>query len=442
VVLVTIDTLRSRSIGAYGYSRAQTPNIDRLAAEGLLFENAYTPVPQTGPSHASILTGLHPARHGVLYNGWRLAEHFLTLAEILKANGYETIGAVSVEHITTPFGFAQGFDQFIDQNPLFDRFYSVGPNTGAHFSLVDMLRNPKLRHREASRFNPNSHQRTGDLTMDLVEDALEERGEGPFFLWLHLFDPHKPYQAPERYAAHFRKTEVTLPETPFPQDETRERFDLYDSEVAFTDVQIGRLLKALGSTLDDTLIVFTADHGESLGEHGRTGHSSHVTEEVAKVPLILRMPGRIPEGERETKRVFTMDIAPTILSFLDLPVAHEMNGEDIFTLEPGRPLFFQCESPSGFRLYGVLAGALKAVFTWSPEVDKEDWSLAKKELYDIENDSDEKKNLAAGEGETQYLLATRVMGDDTRAFYSDADVPMQEIDPATKQALEALGYVQ
>jgi arylsulfatase A-like enzyme len=441
VLLLTIDTLRANSVGAYGYGRARTPNIDRLAAEGLRFENAYTPVPQTGPSHATLLTGLHPIRHGVLYNGWRLAGRHLTLAEILKANGYETFGVVSVEHIASSFGFGQGIDVFIDHHPIFDRFYAVSPSLGLRFSLVQMISHNALREFEAGWFNPGSHERRADRTIDRILERMRERSDAPFFVWVHLFDPHSPYEPPPGFAESFRNVAVDLPETPFPVEETRGRFDRYDGEVAFVDEQVGRLLRALAPELGDTLVVFVADHGESLGEAGYRGHSGHVREEVVRVPLLLRWPGRVPAGKTEGRRTFTTDVVPAILSLLGLPIPAGLDGRDPREGGPDRPLFLQAQSPSGFRLRGVLEGDHKVFLTWPVATQKAGWSKGKWHAYHLRRDPGERRNLAKKQQRHETLPLTGRLVADTRAYFESADVERQEIGLSAIRALKSLGYL-
>jgi arylsulfatase A-like enzyme len=440
VVLVTLDTTRARNIGAYGYARARTRNLDRLAREGVRFAHAYTPVPQTAPSHATILTGLHPAHHGVLYNGWRLADTYVTLPEMLRARGYETAGAVSVVHLGRSFGFAQGMDTFFPHNQIFDRFYAFSPSTGGRFSIPAMLCTNALRRGAAVWFNTGSHSRRGDRTMDLALSWLARPHSQPFFLWVHLFDPHSPYSPPPGYVTPFRTGDAVLPKTPFSAKATRDLLDRYDGEIAFVDVQIGRLLRALESVRDQTLVVVVADHGESLGEHGWKGHNSHVTEEVIQVPLIMRFPGRIPAGRVETERVFTMDITPTVLDAAGLPIPKGLDGKSLFHPVGERPLLLQSESPNGFRLRGVLAGNLKIVHTWAASARGRSWSQGHVEIYNLARDQGETQNLNARGHVAPPAVAALTA--DMQRFFGASHVAQQEMSPATRAALRALGYVE
>lgn len=442
VLLITIDTLRASNIGAYGYARARTPHIDRLAREGVLFADAYTPVPQTGPSHASILTGLHPTKHGVRFNGWQLKENLVTLAEILKSHGYQTFGAVSVEHLTSPFGFAAGFDYFVDHNPIFDRFYTAGSSFHLRFSLVEMIRTNTLRSTAAAWFNPGSHQRRGDRTVDLLFEQLKLRSGKPCFLWLHLFDPHTPYESPPGYAEQFHKIDVELPETPFPVERTRRRFDNYDGEVAFTDEQVGRVLAALEKDSSDLLVIFVADHGESLGEGGYVGHSGHVRQESVRVPLILRWPGVLPAGSVEEGRVFTMDILPTVLDLLGLPLPVEVDGRNMFEKGPERPLFLQSRSPGGFVLHGVLEGDLKVFATRPNRSSVVDKRTGRRGAYDLSRDENEKINLFKHPDRPETLSRALALLAKGERFFEAAPAEPQTIDASARRALKALGYIQ
>ena len=231
IVIITVDTLRADRLGCYGFAPARTPYIDRLASEGVLVEHAIAPTPITLPSHASIFTGLYPPAHGVRDNGrYRLPDDVTTLAERLKADGYLTQAFVSSMVLHRRFNLNQGFDGYDDE------IRSEGDAKMFHFQ-----------------------ERSGARTMDRVTHWLET-GPGsspgtPFFLWIHLFDPHQPYEPPE--------------------EDAKRAPTLYDGEIASVDRQIGRFVDALKKrgSFDDTVLVFTSDHGESLGEHREATHA-------------------------------------------------------------------------------------------------------------------------------------------------------------------------
>ncbi len=256
LVIVTIDTLRADRLGAYGNTTVPTPNFDRLAREGTRALDATTHVPITRPSHTSLFTGRYPADHGVRDNiSLPLAKDIPTLAELLKAQGFTTAAFVSTFVLASSSGLDRGFDHY-------DDLAETGGQDGAA-SL-------------------SQAQRRGDDTLARVDQWLATRGADASAartaLWVHLYDPHDPYEPPAPFAAQFADRP-------------------YDGEVAWTDTLLGRLRASLEARKlwDDALVVVTADHGESLGEHGETGHGFFAYETTLKVPLVMRGPG-VPAG--------------------------------------------------------------------------------------------------------------------------------------------------
>ncbi len=275
VVVITLDTTRADRIGCYGYALAETPNIDALASRGTRFARAYTPVPLTIPAHASLFTGLLPPHHGVRDNGdQRLAAEATTLAERLSAEGWNTHAAVSAFVTQAHWGFGQGFDGYDD-----------------HLGVPS----DRLSWRA---------EREGSV---VVDDALAALAAGADFLWVHLFEPHAPYEPAEPFAARH-------PGRP------------YDGEIAAADHQVGRLLEVLP---EDALVVLAGDHGEGLGEGGEEQHGLLLGDATVHVPLILAGPG-VPVGVVEHP-VSLVDVAPTLLRLLGLPVEEELDGQDLLT---------------------------------------------------------------------------------------------------------------
>ncbi|HJS75217.1 MAG TPA: sulfatase, partial [Vicinamibacteria bacterium] len=262
LLVITIDTLRADRVGAYGDSKARTPHIDRLAHEGVLFEQAVAQVPVTLPSHASLFTGLLPPTHGVRDNTYfRLDSRAQTLAETLKASGYETAAFVAAFVLDGTFGLDQGFD-FYD-----DEVSGAATTTGT------------------------IAERRGELVSRSFVSWLEKRSsDRPFFAWLHFFDPHLPHAPPPPYEAS------------------------YGGEISYVDEQVGRVLEALAAKGegDDTLVVLTSDHGESLGEHGEKSHGFFVYEATLRVPLILKSARSLPGEVRIAPPVRSIDILPTV----------------------------------------------------------------------------------------------------------------------------------
>ena len=437
VLLLTIDTLRAHNLGAWGYARARTPNIDRLAAEGTRWARAYTPVPQTGPSFATLLTGLHPSRHGLLQNGWRLDRRTVTLAERMRAAGWRTFAAVSVNLLGHAYGFGEGFDRFSGASAM-DPLYVFSASTGTRFSLVDLVGAIDVPALGGSRWNPGRQERRGDLTVDAALRLLRDAKPGErVFLWVHLYDPHQPHTPPARLRRAFAAAPAVLPPSPLPPARVRSLLDGYDAEVAFVDEQVGRLLDALGPRRDRTLIVFAADHGEALGEHGYLAHANHVSEEILQVPLILRWPGHVPAGRVDSARAFTMDVTPTLLALLGLAPQANAEGSSLLRGAPARPLFLMTDNPGGRQVRGLLAGSEKLILTYERGIAPRGWDGARREVYDLARDPGETRNLAS----IEPVLESR-MSRATRAFFAQSRVPGQRIDPAAQRALKALGYVQ
>lgn len=278
LVVVTIDTLRADRLGAYGSSTVPTPHFDRLAREGARALDATTHVPITRPSHTSLFTARYPSEHGVRDNIARpLAADVPTLAELLHGQGFSTAAFVSSVVLAKQSGLNRGFDTYDDRFDTDTR----------DVTFLDAV------------------QRRGDATIGAVERWLDGRSPEAqakrTALWVHLYDPHDPYEPPEPFASQFRGRE-------------------YDGEVAWTDTLLGRLRATLEAhhLWDDALVVVTADHGEALGEHGETGHGFFIYETTLKVPLVLRGPG-VPPGTTIGGPVRLVDVAPTALALLGLP---------------------------------------------------------------------------------------------------------------------------
>ncbi|NNE07207.1 MAG: sulfatase, partial [Gemmatimonadetes bacterium] len=363
VLLITLDTTRADRIGVYGGESASTPSIDALARRGVLFERAYASIPVTLPSHTTILTGLYPHEHGVRDNGvYRVPDELTTLAEVLRDRDYRTGAFVSAHVLHSQYRIDQGFTVFDDEmvEPL--RVQSPVPR-GAKL--------PEHTKRWIDTWS-RPYQRRAETT---VERALEWLGaddgtDAPFFCWVHLFDPHLSYEPPAPYD--------TLFGDPYdgPVDGTGESFhdlakelqgriprkhldrmiSLYDGEISYADEWIGRLLAAVP---DSTLVVFTADHGEALGEHGQFfEHQMTIYEETMRVPLVVAGPGVPGAGVRRTEPAGSVDVFPTVLGLLGLRGGGDVSGVDLFgpgATEP-RPLYGETRAaltavptPTGYR---------------------------------------------------------------------------------------------
>jgi len=355
LLLVTIDTVRADHLGVYGDAAAETPQLDRLAKEGVRFENAMSAVPLTLPSHATILSGLAPPHHGLRNNAaGRFPTDRETLATRLSTAGRATgafVGSFVLDH---RFGLARGFDVYDDE----------------------IERDPAATdsgNLEAER--PASA--VVDRAVAWLEKNADPRSGRPFFAWVHLYDAHAPYTPPEPYRS-------------------RHAENLYDGEIAFVDAQVGRLLEFLErrKLSESTLVAVAADHGEGLGDHGESTHGVLLYEPTLRVPLILRAPGLLPAGKVTRAPVSLTDVAPTVLGLLKIPSpaspASGADGRDLSaaltggTEPPEADLYAETEYPRIFGwsgLYALRHGKLKYI------------AAPGAELYDLSRDPGEASNL-------------------------------------------------
>ena len=386
IVLISVDTLRSDRLPAYGYGGVDTPAIDRLAAEGVLFERAYSHVNVTLASHASVFTGLLPPEHGVRDNaGYRLDDAIPTLAAELQRSGYATGGFVSSYVLRATTGIGRGFDVYDD---------GVGFETGRQLGQL---------------------QRPGAETLAAASEWLAGVADSPFFLFLHLYEPHAPYEPPPPFA---------------------DRYDNpYDGEVAAADAVVGELLRRLEElgVYDDALVILLSDHGEGLMDHGEMDHLILIYREVIQVPLIVRLPGGERGGERVAVGAQLSDVAPTVYSIAGLPSPDGLAGLDLLELEPG--------SPDGALRRIVSESVYPRIhFGWSDL-----GSIVEGDLHFIESPDPELYRLAEDPGERSNVIQEeRSAARRLRAALQEIDRTLTspaEDDPETRRRLESLGYL-
>jgi arylsulfatase A-like enzyme len=287
IILISIDSLRADRLPLYGYSGVRTPAIDALAADGILFERAYAHAPLTLPAHTSLLTGRLPLRTGVRNNlGFTIKGAERLLAEMLRDRGYETAGVVSSYVLRADTGMSQGFAFFDD-------------DLSGEQAAGQPVAEPPL-------------ERDGMQSASIAERWLDSVGTGRAFLFLHLYEPHAPHAPPERFA----------------------ELSPYDGEVAYVDEIVGRLVKYLKAhqLYDQSTIVLVSDHGESLGDHGETGHGLLAYEEVMRVPLIIKRSAGEGAGRRVKELVQHVDLVPTILEMARAPVPDTLDGRSLMPL--------------------------------------------------------------------------------------------------------------
>ena len=406
VLLISIDTCRADHLGCYGYALDTTPNIDAIAEQGIVFENAISPVPYTLPAHCSMLTGTIPPVHGVLDNSvYRLSKENTTLAELLKERGFSTAAFVSTFVLDARFGMGQGFDVYDDEF---------------------------VETNDAMGINQCSAEESTRDALTWLDKHRREKG----FVFLHYYDPHFTYEPPEPFASRFKQ--VPQPDnvtTPFAQA----LFDGYAGEIAYTDHCIGQVverLKQLG-LYDSTLIIITSDHGEMLGQHGEGFHGYYIYQPAIEVPLIFKLPGK-STARRIPDTVGLVDIVPTLCSVLNIDLPTPIQGQDLSPCFHGRPLphgdrhlFCQSLEPTKYHassLLSVLTDEYKYIRTSRPE------------LYDLLDDPNELNNIAREEPDQ-----LQAMGDALDQILAEATQHQAKgkagLDADTRQRLESLGYV-
>src|SRR5438128_3139217 len=348
LLLVTIDTLRPDHLRCYGYEQIQTPNIDSLAADGVRFERAYTPIPITLPSHTVILTGTYPMMNGMHdFSGNNLNPLQPTLATVLRARGYDTGAVIAAAVLDRRFGLNQGFDFYYD-----------------HFDFSRL-----------AETNLDLMERPANEVIDQALKWLAKPRQKPFFLWVHLYDPHHPYNPPPPFNRLYKE-------------------NLYAGEIAFADTQVGRLLAYLKqhAAYNHTLVVLSGDHGEGLGEHGEKTHGFFTYNSTLHVPLIIKPSVNIKVINPLIKRgVSLVDLMPTVLGLLNIPIPPKVQGKNLAMMllrgdemEPS-PLYSETYLPRIHFNWSELRGlsAKNYHFIDAP----------KPELYDISSDPGEIHNL-------------------------------------------------
>ncbi len=392
LLLITLDTTRADHIGCYGYAKAQTPALDRLARSGVKFNRAYSTVPLTLPAHATILTGLYPAEHGCRVNGaHRLGDDLTTLAEIFAADGYRTGAFIAAFVLNSTFGLAQGFETYDDYDvPTADEIYDE---------------NLMYRYRRADR------------VAGAALSWLENNSDQPFFCWIHFFDPHRPYYFPGD------GEDLSVP---------------YDQEIAFMDQQIGRIIDYLKreELLEETVIMAVGDHGESLGEHGEEEHGLFLYEGAVHVPLILSQPGLLPEGKEVESACSLIDIFPTVLELFGRKTPDRIPGGSLAPVMRSEkikenPIYLETDFP--LTEYG-----------WSPlrAILKEEWkyiSAPRPELYNLAEDPEESTNLIVLRPEKADRLKRKL--DQLEKTMAEKDGVPVSLDETSQRTLESLGYL-
>jgi arylsulfatase A-like enzyme/Tfp pilus assembly protein PilF len=413
VILITLDTTRADRMGFLGSKLGLTPNLDALARQSTVFTRAYSQAPLTPTSHSTILTGTYPQYHQVLTFPIPLGKEMPYMPDILKTHGYSTaafVGSLALDPTWGVPGFERGFDTY-------DAGYSWQGYT------------PKTRYQTT--------ERRGSEVVERALGWLSSHPQGPFFLWVHLFDPHEPYDPPEPYKTRYAKA-------------------LYDGEIAYVDSVMGKFFTELKSRglYDGALIALTADHGESLGAHGEDTHGIFLYDETIHVPLVIKLPGKLPRDAATGKeiagriddRVELADIMPTLLQTVGIPVPEKVQGQSLLGfVEPGttegdaaakvwrdRGAYSQAD-------YGHLA------FAWSAEQSLRSGKYLyiqapRRELYDDGVDAKAQHNLASASPAVADTLSA-AMAAFRQKTTNLQQTPKAALDEARVNKLAALGYM-
>ncbi len=391
ILLLTLDTTRADHLGCYGLASAKTPALDGLARDGVRFSRAYCPAPLTLPSHASILSGLYPASHGVRNNGRELPSTVKTLAEILKGHDYATAAFVSSFSVDSRFGIGRGFD-------VYDDTFQVG-----------------------SPLKGVNAERRAEETFARFSRWLDNNATSRFFAWVHYYDPHLPYDPPSPYREEFAGR-------------------LYDGEIAYMDRYVGAVLDRLREKglLDSTIVVVAGDHGEGLGDKVERGHGIFLYEETLRVPLIVFAPKLLPRPRTVDAEVRLIDVAPTVLELAGLDrESAGMQGRSLVPALQGRALgdrdslvetFYPRENFGWSELVGLVSGTWKYIQAPRPE------------LYDLAADPGEAANRYGASPDKAAELRKKLEAE-LLAMAPGAAKPGAAPRPEDMERLRALGYV-
>jgi arylsulfatase A-like enzyme/Flp pilus assembly protein TadD len=393
VLLITIDTLRADHVGCYGAKSVDTPTFDALARDGIVFDRAISQVPLTWPSHATMLTGTYPFQNGVRdFTGHPLSPQFRTIAEAFKQTGYATGAVISSFVLDRSWGLARGFD-------FYDDAFSATAFQERDLALVD---------------------RKAQESVDHALKWLEKTPKRPFFLWLHLYDPHSPYDPPEPYRTLYKD-------------------HLYDGEIAYADHELGRLIASLKNrgAYDNSIIALVSDHGESLGNHGEQEHGFFIYNSTIHVPLIIKAPSsrRFQRGHI-VRPVEITAIGPTLLEMAGLKDAIQKQFQTsslLMTEDTEQEAYSETFYP--FSSFG-----------WSPlqSLQTKQYQFIEApepELYDIAQDPDEKNNLVAQQPAIVAVLKAKMRQKVERNPFQSRSSDTTGLNPASSEKLRALGYV-
>lgn len=403
LLLITVDTLRADHVGCYGYANAQTPTLDALCRDGVHFTQAFTASPITNSSHASILTGLYPSRHGVTDFGVPLSADHKTLAESMKAAGYQTaafIGAVILDSKSLAPGLDRGFDHY-------ENFPADAKATG-RWGRVE--------------------RRAGDVVTRAL-DWMKAHPKGPRFVWLHVYDPHDPYEPPPPFDKQFAGRP-------------------YDGEIAYADQELGRVLAFLKKEgrYSNTLIALLGDHGEGLGEHGENTHGIFLYDSTTHIPLILKYAKPASGGMQSPEQISSVDLMPTLLDLLGVPIPTGLDGKSLSSTLTRTGGDFASSGENDQFAHAVFAETDYPLrFGWAPlkairSNHQKYIDAPRPEFYRLSDDRNEVNNLYRPWDEDVQKLRAE-LADFRKAAPPAPAAAAGKVDPGTIEELKALGYL-
>ncbi len=368
VIIISVDTLRADHLSCYGYPRRLTPVIDTLAKDGIRFSRSFTVTPLTAPSLSSMLTSLPPHKNGTKKNGLGIFKYIRTLPYYLKKRGYHSAA-------------------FISNWPLRKKLSKLNRDFDSYNEIFTRKRYLGLLNSEGK----------ADIVTERAIKWLDENYQKKFFLWVHYTDPHRKYFFHKDFNPDFDK----LKDAHFPPRTRLFLIKKYDTEIAYTDFYIGQLIKNIKKLglYRKALIIFTADHGESFGEHKYFKHGKHLYNSTLNIPLIVKLPWNRKKDSVNNHNVSIMDITPTILSILKIPIPDHMEGISLLATDPGRHLYFETYHGNASFLkrsykyqlkitpirFGIISGSIKIIKSMKSR---------KKKLYNLKTDWFENHNLA------------------------------------------------
>jgi choline-sulfatase len=393
LVVVTIDTLRADRLHCYGNKDIETPALDALARRGVLFENAVAQTPLTPPSHASIFTGTNPNVHHVRNTGgFALQASPVPMAKILQTQGWDTAAFIGASVLKKAFGFYQGFDVYDDQMPKPEK------------SLEEV----------------EYPERRASAVVDHALNWLNAQSGKPFFVWLHLYDPHEPYAPPAPFKEKYKQ-------------------NLYDGEVAYTDQQLGRFLDAVArkSPTGNTLVVVLADHGESLGEHGEFNHGIFLYDATLRIPFLIAGPG-VPAGVRVPQQARTIDVLPTVLELMGGKAPASTQGVSLM------PAFTGKSVQTAYSYEETLYPKMNMGWSELRGIRTAHWKYVRAprpELYDLARDPGEKTNVLDSHPKEFRELEAQLKALSPAGADGVEKVASNQVDSQTMAQLKSLGYL-